>query len=129
MSSSDRRNPVEKRLSFSVPLTRLAELAAGEKRRWKSRGCMGHAATDPMIFRVELWHTWAMNRARLFISHYCRGRSLPRRGGNERRTKLVDWLIRKHQTLEEARTSGQLQQVDVADQVVGPHHARRHMNR
>lgn len=66
-----------------------------------------------------------MNRARLFISHYCRGR----RGGNERRTKLVDWLIRKHQTLEEARTSGQLQQVDVADQVVGPHHARRHMNR
>lgn len=114
----ERNNPVKRTTRFTVPLTRLAELAVGNKNRWKNRGYMVLATTDPVIFRVELWHAWTTDRARLFFSECsdCRVRA----EAEDRRTKVIDWLMEKYRNLENARNSGHLLRVDVTDQIVGP---------
>lgn len=102
-------------ISLNMAIRRLANLAVGPNGRWMDRhGEESLYSADASVARIELWHTWATDRASFFTS------SLPRGSRKRREIKLpiFNWLERKHQTLEVAQSSGGLLPVDVADQVV-----------
>lgn len=99
---------------FSAPLALLGKLAVGPA-RWRQRLSNLAYQNDPDIYRATLWYEWALERARRYIETY----NTPETASNHRRwTRPETWLERKHRTLKDAFTSGQLLPVDVADQVV-----------
>ena len=106
---------------YTVPLTNLAKLAAGNKSRWRERRQWGDAQKDLLTCQLELWYKWAAQRTKLYIATYCPKYEQER---DTHRTTIYQWFESKLETLEKAgaacevSSSERLLPIDIADQVV-----------
>lgn len=111
---------------YTVPLTNLAKLAAGNKTRWRERRQWEEEKKDLLTCQLELWYEWAAQRVKLYLARYC-----PKYEEEQdtQRTTLYQWLESKLETLKkggaarEVSSSERLLPIDIADQVVRPDQA------
>lgn len=82
---------------YTVPLTNLAKLAAGNKTRWRERRQWEEEKKDLLTCQLELWYEWAAQRVKLYLARYC-----PKYEEEQdtQRTTLYQWLESKLETLK-----------------------------